>query len=71
MKKALSLVLAIVLVMALSVAASATTFSSTQIKNGTPVVDGVLDEIYTQSASASLDTMGFYCWGDGLSLIHI
>ena len=65
MKKALSLVLAIVLVMALSVAASATTFSSTQIKNGTPVVDGVLDEIYTQSASASLDTMGFYCWGDG------
>lgn len=65
MKKALSLILAILTVMALSVAASATTFSSTQIKNGTPVVDGVLDDIYTQSASASLDTMGFYCWGDG------
>ena len=65
MKKALALVLAILTVMALSVAASATAFSSTQIKNGTPVVDGVLDEIYTQSVSAVLENLGMYLWGDG------
>ena len=64
MKKALSLVLAILTVMALSVAASAGAVS-TEIKNGTPVLDGVLDDIYTQSASFTLDNPGFYCWGDG------
>ena len=64
MKKALSLVLAIVLVMALSVAASATVVNG-KILNGTPVVDGALDEIYLQSASYTLDKDWVYAWGDG------
>lgn len=37
---------------------------TTDILKGTPVVDGVLDDIYTQSASYDLDNFGFYCWGD-------
>ena len=64
MKKALSLVLAILLVMALSVAASATVVNG-KILNGTPVVDGELDDIYTQSASYTLDKDWVYAWGDG------
>ena len=64
MKKALSLVLAILLVMALSVAASAGVVNG-KILNGTPVVDGELDDIYTQSAHYVLDMNAVYPWGDG------
>ncbi|MBO5069409.1 MAG: hypothetical protein J6C37_03490 [Roseburia sp.] len=31
---------------------------------GTPVMDGVLDELYTVSASFELDNPNFYVWGD-------
>jgi hypothetical protein len=37
---------------------------SGEVLKGTPVLDGVLDEIYTQSASATLDNPNFYIWGD-------
>ncbi len=64
MKKALSLVLAILLVMALAVAASAGVVNG-EILNGTPVVDGELDDIYTQSAHFVLDMNAVYPWGSG------
>ena len=64
MKKTISLALAALLVAALSSAVSAEAVS-TDIKNGTPVLDGQLDEIYTQSASYKLDNFAFYSWGDG------
>ena len=64
MKKITSLALAALLAVSLSYAVSADAVS-TDIKNGTPVLDGELDEIYTQSASYKLDNFGFYAWGDG------
>ena len=64
MKKITSLALAALLAVSLSYAVSAEAVS-TDIKNGTPVLDGELDEIYTQSASYKLDNFGFYAWGDG------
>ena len=64
MKKITSLALAALLAVSLSYAVSAEAVS-TDIKNGTPVLDGELDEIYTQSASYKLDNFGFYTWGDG------
>lgn len=64
MKKITSLALAALLAVSLSYAVSAEAVS-TDIKNGTPTLDGELDEIYTQSASYKLDNFGFYTWGDG------
>ena len=64
MKKITSLALAALLAASLSYAVSAEAVS-TDIKNGTPTLDGELDEIYTQSASYKLDNFGFYTWGDG------
>lgn len=64
MKKTISLALAALLAAALSSAVSAEAVS-TDIKNGTPVLDAKLDEIYTQSASYKMGTPAFYTWGDG------
>ena len=70
MKKITSLALAALLAVSLSYAVSAEAVS-TDIKNGTPVLDGELDEIYTQSASYKLDNFGFYAWGDGQRRQHL
>lgn len=35
-----------------------------EIKKGTPVVDGVREDIYKQSACYELENLGFYKWGD-------
>lgn len=50
---------------ALLVAAAALPVSAngTDIKNGTPVLDGKLDDIYTESASIKLENFGFYVDG--------
>lgn len=64
MKKAVVLILAAMLAASLSTAVSAEAVS-TDIKNGTPVLDGALDDIYTESASYKLERKGFYCWGSG------
>ena len=37
--------------------------SGTDVLNGTPVLDGKLDDIYTQSASIELENFGFYTGG--------
>lgn len=50
---------------ALLIAAAALPVSAngTGIKNGTPVLDGKLDNIYTESASIELENFGFYVDG--------
>lgn len=59
--KKLALVLAVLMmsVLALPVAAA----SETDVLYGTPVIDGVLDEMYTKSASVVLDNLEFYVDG--------
>ena len=37
---------------------------SGEVLYGTPVLDGVMDELYTASASFELDNPNFYVWGD-------
>ena len=37
---------------------------STEVQAGTPVLDGVIDDIYTESAAFVLDNFNFYVWGD-------
>jgi hypothetical protein len=64
MKKALSLIFAVVLAMTMSLTAFATVENG-KILNGTPVVDGVLDDIYTQSAHFVCDMVAVYPWGNG------
>ena len=50
---------------ALLIAAAALPVSAkgTDVLNGTPTLDGKLDEIYTQSASIELENFGFYIGG--------
>ncbi len=62
MKKLASLILAGLLTVAMVAPAAAA--DSTEILKGTPEIDGVLDEIYTQSASQTLGNPAFYAWGD-------
>lgn len=38
---------------------------TTDIFKGTPVVDGVLDDMYKESVAFKLGTPNFYTWGDG------
>ena len=38
--------------------------AGTDVLKGTPEIDGVLEDIYTQSASVDLDNFNFYVWGD-------
>ncbi len=51
---------------ALLIAAAALPVSAAAnpVKNGTPVIDGKMDEIYKQSASVTLDNFGFYITGE-------
>lgn len=63
MKKSLVFGAALIFAAMLSVNVTAAPVS-TDILKGTPVIDGALDDIYTQSASYELDNFGFYCWGD-------
>ncbi len=61
MKKLASLILAGLLTVAMIAPVAA---DSTDILKGTPEIDGVLDEIYLQSASQALQNPAFYAWGD-------
>ena len=38
--------------------------AGTDVLKGTPEIDGVLEDIYTQSASMDLDNFNFYVWGE-------
>ena len=60
MKKLASLLMAGLLAVAMIAPAAA---DSTKVLNGTPVVDGELDEIYLQSAEQTLGNPAFYKWG--------
>ena len=60
MKKIVSLLIAGLMAAAMIVPAAA---DSTKVLNGTPVVDGQMDEIYLQSAEQTLGTPAFYKWG--------
>lgn len=62
MKKALSLLLSAVLLTAACAISTGAAAVSTDVFRGTPVIDGVLDEIYLQSASATIDNPGFHIW---------
>lgn len=62
MKKALSLLLSAVLLTAAFAISTGAAAVSTDVFRGTPVIDGVLDEIYLQSASATIDNPGFHIW---------
>jgi hypothetical protein len=64
MKKLFALLLVALLAFLTLIPVSAVPVS-TDILKGTPAVDGILDDIYTQSASYELDNPGFYIWGDG------
>ena len=50
---------------ALLIAAAAIPVSAagTTVKNGTPVIDGKMDDIYKQSASVEIENFGFYITG--------
>ncbi len=61
MKKLASLILAGLMTVAMIAPVAA---DSTDILKGTPEIDGVLDEIYLQSASQTLGNPAFYAWGD-------
>lgn len=50
----------LIAIAALPVSAAA----ATDVKNGTPVLDGKLDPIYKQSASVELENFGFYITGE-------
>ena len=65
MKKVASFILAAMLASTLTATVSAKAVS-TDIKNGTPVLDGKLDDIYKESASFTLENKGFYMWGNGV-----
>ncbi len=60
MKKLASLILAGLLTVAMVAPAAAA--DSTDVLKGTPEIDGVLDEIYTQSATQTLGNPAFYKW---------
>ncbi|MBR5445557.1 MAG: hypothetical protein IKV57_05520, partial [Clostridia bacterium] len=59
MKKLVSLLMAGLLAVAMIAPAAA---DSTKVLNGTPVVDGQMDEIYLQSAEQTLGNPAFYKW---------
>ncbi|MGI6744179.1 MAG: sugar-binding protein [Eubacteriales bacterium] len=63
MKRLLAITVAALIFAALLIPSFAEQKSGDVLK-GTPILDGVLDEIYTQSATATLDSPNFYMWGD-------
>ena len=65
MKKIVALLLTCyLLLIATSFFASAEQLSG-DVFNGTPEIDGILDEIYLKSAAYALDFFGMYNWGEG------
>ena len=62
MKKLFTLIMAGLLAAAMIAPASAA--DAQEVLYGTPVIDGVLDEMYTRSASHSLRNFAFYAEGD-------
>lgn len=62
MKKIVSLIIISVMMIAMLIPVQAA--GATDILKGTPEMDGVLDEIYSQSAKKELDNFNFYVWGD-------
>ena len=59
MKKVIAGIAALLIV----AAALQVSAKGTDIRNGTPVLDGRLDDIYTESASIELENFGFYVEG--------
>ena len=59
MKKVIAGIAALLIV----AAALPVSAKGTDIRNGTPVLDGRLDDIYTESASIELENFGFYVEG--------
>ena len=63
MKKLSILLCVFILVSSLAICANAAPIS-TDILKGTPIIDGTLDDIYTQSASYEYDNFARWCFGN-------
>jgi len=61
MKKIFSLVIVSMMLILMLIPVHA---AGTDVLKGTPEIDGVLEDIYTQSASVDLDNFNFYVWGE-------
>lgn len=62
MKKMMSILIAVLWMLLLTCSSTASAYP-TEIKYGTPIIDGQLDDMYRKSASTSIDTQGTYTWG--------